>query len=109
MPDPHRREVLMSAAAVTAGLHLPPADASDKPRHRVKQSIVAWCFTARGEKWTVEKVCEVAAGLGVPSVEIVEPEHWPTLKKHGLSCAIAPNGMPGAPFMRGFNNKQFHA
>jgi hydroxypyruvate isomerase len=98
----------MSAAALGAAAL--PAGAADKAvtHGRVKQSIVAWCFTARGEKWTVEKTCEVAAGLGVPSVEIVEPEHWTTLKKHGLSCAIAPNGMPGAPFMRGFNNKQFH-
>ena len=36
------------------------------------------------------------------------PEHWATLKKNSLVCAIAPNGMPGAPFMRGFNNPKFH-
>lgn len=76
---------------------------------RVKQSVVFWCFNARGEKWDVERTCAVAKSLGIPSVEIIGPEHWPTLKKYGLTCAIAPNGMPGAPFMRGFNNKQFHA
>lgn len=113
MTRPHRREVLMTAAALGAagGLAPAPAAAAEKAvrNGRIKQSIVAWCFTARGEKWTVDQVCETAAGLGVPSVEIIEPEHWPTLKKHGLTCAIAPNGMPGAPFMRGFNNKAFHA
>ena len=31
------------------------------------------------------------------------------LKKHGLINALAPNGMPGMPFMRGFNNPAFHA
>jgi hydroxypyruvate isomerase len=31
------------------------------------------------------------------------------MKAHGLTCALAPNGMPGAPFMRGFNNPAFHA
>jgi len=75
---------------------------------RVKQSIVYWCFNARGEKWDIEKVCEVAKALHCPSVELLGPELWPALKKHGLVCAIAPNGMPGAPFMRGFNNPQFH-
>jgi hydroxypyruvate isomerase len=30
------------------------------------------------------------------------------LKKHKLTCAIASNGMPGAPYMRGFNNTAFH-
>ena len=76
---------------------------------RVKQSVVFWCFNARGEKWDADKTCRVAKDLGCASVEIIEPAHWPTLKKYGLTCAIAPNGMPGAPFMRGFNNKQFHA
>ncbi len=76
---------------------------------RVKQSVVFWCFNARGDKWSAEKTCEVTKELGVPSIEIIGPEHWATLKKHGLTCAIAPNGMPGAPFMRGFNNVKFHA
>ena len=40
--------------------------------------------------------------------KLIGPEHWPTLQKHGLICAIASNGMPGAPFMRGFNNPAFH-
>src|SRR5262249_16713213 len=36
------------------------------------------------------------------------PADWGTLRRHELTCAIAPNGMTGAPFMRGFNNRQFH-
>jgi len=76
---------------------------------RIKQSIVFWCFNSAGEKWDIEKTCEAAKHLGCVSVEIVEPQHWGTLKKHGLTCAIAPNGMPGAPFKRGFNNPDFHA
>jgi sugar phosphate isomerase/epimerase len=76
---------------------------------RIKQSIVFWCFNARGEKWDIEKTCSVAKDLGVPALEIAGPEHWPTIKKHGLACALAPNGMPGAPFMKGFNNLEFHA
>ena len=52
--------------------------------------------------------CQVARQLGVTSSNCIGPEHWPTLKKHGLTCAIAPNGMPGAPFMRGFNNPKYH-
>jgi hydroxypyruvate isomerase len=76
---------------------------------RIKQSIVFWCFNARGEKWDIEKTCTVAKELGVPTLEITGPEHWPTMKKHGLGCALAPNGMPGAPFMKGFNNLDFHA
>ncbi|MCE9561987.1 MAG: TIM barrel protein [Planctomycetes bacterium] len=115
---PNRRTVLkgvaMAATVATGGIHAPliqAATAAENPKlkGRVKQSVVFWCFNARGDKWSAEKTCEVTVELGCPSVEIIGPEHWPTLKKHGLICAIAPNGMPGAPFMRGFNNTQFHA
>jgi hydroxypyruvate isomerase len=74
---------------------------------RIKQSAVFWCFNAAGEKWDAETMCKYAVALGLSSVEIIDPEHWPILKKHGLICAIAPNGMPGAPFMRGFNNMNY--
>lgn len=75
---------------------------------RIRQSVVFWCFNTAGERWNLERTCQVARDLGCVSVEIVPPEDWPTLRKYGLTCAIAPNGMPGAPFMRGFNNPKFH-
>jgi len=75
---------------------------------RIQQSIVFWCFNVGGEMWDMDKTCQVAKSLGCKSVEICGPETWPTLKKHGLTCAIAPNGMPGAPFMKGFNNPKYH-
>jgi sugar phosphate isomerase/epimerase len=108
-----RRSVLMgfAAAATSAAMH-PFTKSSEAPlverKDRVKQSLAFWCFNARGDKWSAEKTCEVAKQLGCKSVELIGPEHWETLKKHGLVCAIAPNGMPGAPFMRGFNNPKLH-
>jgi hydroxypyruvate isomerase len=109
---PHRRDVLRGAVAAAVASNLSFAHSEEpKPmlKGRVKQSIVFWCFNARGEKWDAEKTCQVAKQLGVPALEVIGPEHWPTLKKHGLVCALAPNGMPGMPFMRGFNNPDFHA
>ena len=106
----HRREILSAAVAVAfAPIIIPKQESSIMLKSRIKQSIVFWCFNARGEKWDAEKTCTVAKDLGVPAIEIIGPEHWATLKKHGLVCALAPNGMPGAPFMRGFNNTAFHA
>jgi sugar phosphate isomerase/epimerase len=108
-----RRHLLQGAAAVGVAAALADAPilaAEERPlKGRIKQSIVFWCFNSAGEKWDIEKTCQAAKQLGCVSVEIVEPEHWSTLKKHGLICAIAPNGMPGAPFKRGFNNLDFHA
>ena len=75
---------------------------------RIKQSIVFWCFNTAGEEWDLEQTCQVALQLGCASVEVVEPVDWPTLKKHNLVCALAPNGMPGTPFVKGFNNPRYH-
>lgn len=71
----------------------------------IKHSIVHWCFE---KYWDVEQTAKVAKQLGCKSIELVGPEHFATLKKHGLVCAIAPNGMPGAPFIKGLNNPKYH-
>jgi hydroxypyruvate isomerase len=117
---PNRRRVLQTAAgafgmaamatlpAVTSEAHAAAQEPKRARSGNVKQSIVAWCFSSRGEKWSPEKICQVAVSLGCPSVELINPEHWGLLKKHKLTCAIASNGMPGAPYMRGFNNTAFH-
>lgn len=74
----------------------------------IKHSVVFWCFNIAGEKWDIDKTCSVSKSLGCQSVEICGPAEWPTLKKHGLTCALAANGMPGAPFMKGLNNLRYH-
>ena len=78
-----------------------------KLKGHIHHSLVYWCYNVAGDKWDIEKMCQVAKELGCVSIELADPELWPTLKKHGLSCALAPNGMPGAPFMRGFNNPRY--
>lgn len=74
---------------------------------RVKQSVCFWCFNASRWRWDIEKTIQVSKDLGVKSVELGEPEDWPTLKKHGFTCAIALNGMGGAPFVKGLNNPRY--
>jgi sugar phosphate isomerase/epimerase len=110
-PELGRRQLLQGSIAVAAATAVPglalAAGSSDEqtPLHgRIRQSIVFWCFNSAGEKWDIERTCQVARLLGCVSVEICEPKSWPTLRRYGLSCAIAPNGMPGAAFKRGFNN-----
>src|ERR1700722_8478505 len=107
----NRRDLLKGAVAASVAVALPQlVNAEEKPvsKGRIKQSVVFWCFNSAGEKWDIEKTCQVAKELKCKSVEIVEPAHWGVLKKHGLICAIAPNGMPGAPFVKGFNNPKYH-
>ncbi len=107
-----RRTVLRGTAAAALSTILPrTANANEGQavmKGNIKQSIVFWCFNTAGERWNIEKTCQVAKQLGCKSVEIVGPDDWPTLKKHGLTCAIAPNGLPGMPFVKGLNNPRYH-
>lgn len=68
---------------------------------RINQSVVAWCF----RPLEIKQLAEHASQLGCKSVELVGPEHWDTLKKHGLVCAITPSH----GFVRGLNDPANHA
>ncbi len=110
-----RRNVLTTAIAAGAASALHPvtttavaANTKAVTKGRIKQSIVFWCFNASEYKWDIEKTCHVAKSLGCVSVELGDSKDWGEIKKHGLTCAIAANGMPGAPFMKGLNNPRYH-
>ncbi|TWU41471.1 Hydroxypyruvate isomerase [Novipirellula aureliae] len=86
------------------------SEATAKPvvNGRIKQSMAFWSFNVAGEKWDLQQQCDVAKKLGITSIEVLEPEDFPTLKKNGLVCALTSNGMPGAPFVKGLNNLAYH-
>jgi len=106
-----RRSMLHIAAKIgaagAAALTLPSCDAINKrtqrtvTKGRISQSITYWCFE---KYWDIEKTCQIASRLGCKSVELVEPKHWPTLKKHGLVCAI----VSSHGFDKGMNNPSYH-
>jgi len=95
----------ISALALTScasvGGHPKPAAAKGHINH----SVAYWCFA---EYWDLDKICRITKQLGGKSVELVGPKDFPTLKKHGLTCALAPNGTPDPPFVKGLNNPEYH-
>ena len=98
----NRRTALKSLAATGAALGA-VARADDEPlyrvtRGRIRQSVVAWCFNPM----PVEELALFATALGMLSVELVDPKHWPKLEELGLTCAIA--GSHG--FAKGFAHKE---
>ena len=108
----NRRDVMQMAGFGAATLALGSCTLGQKSagpaatKGRINHSVVHWCFS---EHWDVEKTCQIARQLGCKSVELVGPSDFATLKKYGLTCAIAPNGMPDPPFVKGFNNPKYHA
>ncbi|MCA9089665.1 MAG: TIM barrel protein [Planctomycetaceae bacterium] len=86
--------LLASDTAVQAAEEGPVAT-----KGRINQSLVHWCYRPHWKD--LDELCQVAVRLGCKSIELIDPENWPTLKKHGLTCAIA--GSHG--FKTGFNNR----
>ena len=104
----NRRSVLTTVAgAAIAATSTGVQGSAAASKGHIKQSIVSWCFGSMGDRWSLQKQCQVANELGCVSIELTQPEHWAMLKKHDLTCAIAPNGMPGAPYIKGFNNPKY--
>lgn len=100
-----RRGWLQAAGSVVGAAALAPLAASaadgDKPvatNGRIKQSLVHWCYREFFPDF--DEYCRTAVKLGCRSIELCDPKEWPTLKRHGLTCAIA--GSHG--FRTGFNN-----
>src|SRR5258708_3647406 len=101
MPLSRRTSLKRLAAATTLGLAPMLQAAPERPAHgRIKQSVVTWCF----RPMPVPELAEHAATLGLASVELCDPEHWPRLRELGLTCAIA--GSHG--FAKGFAHPEEH-
>ena len=49
-------------------------------------------------------MCQLADRLGCESIELIAPEHWKTLKKHGLKCEIVTGAGTGTYLMEAGSN-----
>ncbi len=104
-----RRDLLRGAVGGAALAALPAAvhAAEEKPvtaekvvtKGRINHSVCAWCY-----KMPLEQLAANAAAMGLKSVELIGPDQWPVIKKHGLVCAMT--GSHG--IAKGFNIKANH-
>ena len=86
-----RRDFLtaVAAAGVTATAHAQSQPASVPRGGRIKQSLMRFNF-GQGTALTFDDMCREAARLGCKGFDLVGPQDWPTLKKYGLVCTMAP-------------------
>ena len=76
----------------------PPSQLKGNIRH----SVCKWCYGSI----PLEEFCVAAKQMGLESVELLEVRDFPTLKKHGLVCAMV-SGVPGG-ITNGLNRKENH-
>ena len=75
---------------------------------RIRQAVASWPYMVYGEKWDLAGLCKAARDLGCPALDLLGPDSWGTMHEAGLTCAVAVNGMPDPPFMKGLNNPRYH-
>ncbi len=110
MPYLTRREAIGKIAFAAASVALPRVSAfavnsasssMSNSLGRTRHSVCRWCY----KDIPLETLARAAPGLGLESIELLDPVDWPVVKKHGLTCAMA-NGTTTIPV--GFNRVENH-
>ena len=71
-------------------------------RGRLRQSASRWCY----KDIPLPELCRALAAMGVPAVDLLEPEDWPVVREHGLVCSMGYGG--GGTIRDGLNNPANH-
>jgi hydroxypyruvate isomerase len=98
-------------AAVSESLQQRLTAAEGALKGRIHHSVCKWCYP----KVSLEDLCAAGKTMGLASVELLQPSDFPTLKKHGLICAMTsnptvkgPDGKDLGGITRAFNRKEHH-
>ncbi|MBL9201122.1 MAG: TIM barrel protein [Opitutaceae bacterium] len=77
----------------------------------IRQSVCQWCF----KQIPLDALVAAAKEMGLLSVELLNPEDFPTLRKHGLHCAMVsfptgktPQGVTVGGIAKAFNRVEHH-
>jgi hydroxypyruvate isomerase len=104
-----RREILASlacGAALAVGSRAsaaPEKDPAVKTSHSgFRHSVCKWCYP----HIPLETLASAAGAMGLSSIELLNPDEWPVVRAHGLTCAMA-NGTMTIP--KGLNRLEHHA
>ena len=89
----------VGASALTPSL----STAAESPRlkGKIHHSVCRWCYG----KISLEDLCQAASSMGIASIDLLGPDEWPVVKKHGLICAMC-NGPDQIGY--GFNRLEHH-
>jgi len=68
---------------------------------RINQSVSRWCYG----KLSLDELCTVAKKMGMTAIDLLGPNDFPTLKKHGMVCSM----ISTHSLTQGMNDKKNHA
>jgi len=67
---------------------------------RINQSVSKWCYG----KIPLDKFCMIVKKMGMKAIDLLRPNDFPTLKKHGLECSM----ISTHSLTKGLNRKENH-
>jgi hydroxypyruvate isomerase len=73
-----------AAVAASLGQRLEAADAASGLKGRINHSACKWCYA----KTPFDELCRAGKEMGLTSIDLVDPEDFDTMKKHGLTSAM---------------------
>jgi len=94
--------IIASSGQVLASGVDPKKEASNL-KGNINHSVCRWCFS----DLSVEQLCIEAKKLGIKGIDLVGPNDWPVLKKHGLYSSMC-NGAE-INLVDGWNDPKNHA
>jgi hydroxypyruvate isomerase len=83
----------VAVATLCPGVAAAEVAAPPSTKGRIKHSVCKSCYP----KASLDTLCQVAKQLGITSIDLMAPDSWPTLKKYGLTCAMAKVHEPNLP------------
>lgn len=93
----------VSSGFSALAMDIPVLDQPLRLKGNINHAVCRWCFSSLD----VETLCIEAKKIGIKGIDLVGPQDWPTLKKHGLFSSMC-NGAE-INLVDGFNDEKFHA
>ena len=106
----NRRDAVKTVAMGASAAFVPLAttvnqetSTANNLKGNINHSVCSWCYP----DLSLEELCRLAKDIGLVGIDLIGPEGWPTLKKHGLISTMC-NGAE-LSLTEGFNHKKYHA
>ena len=105
----NRRAAIKTAAIGASAAFVPLAYSNEKNvpkkaplKANIRHSVCSWCYP----DLSLDELCLLAKDIGLVGIDLIGPEGWPTLKKHGLISTMC-NGAE-LSLTEGFNHTEYH-
>ena len=105
----NRRAAIKTAAIGASAAFVPLAYSNEGNatknaplKGNIQHSVCSWCYP----DLSLDELCLLAKDIGLVGIDLIGPEGWPILKKHGLISTMC-NGAE-LSLTEGFNHTEYH-